>query len=81
MSLQPHGFQHCQHGERVKYKHEAQASGSEKPVFAESAESLAGFRSGHRQEPAQLMFAELPKSVIAEKIALIRKQSRGPCHY
>ena len=27
------------------------------------------------------MFAEPPISVIAEKIALIRKQSRGLCHY
>jgi|GEM_PF-3965252 len=34
-----------------------------------------------RQEPALRMFAEPPKSVIFEKIALIRKQSRGPCHY
>ena len=39
------------------------------------------FTLGSNPRQPYLMFAEPPKSVTAERIALIRKQLRGLCHY
>ena len=43
--------------------------------------TIASSNENGRQDAALLMFAEPLKSVLAEKAALTRKQSRGPCHY
>lgn len=45
------------------------------------AERRPSHRNTRAQEPVLLMFPEPPKSVIAEKLAQLRKQSRGVYHY